>query len=871
MTELSTGSRLPGTVEPIRYEITIAPDLETFSFQGQETVDLKILQTTDTIKLNAADLNVRSGSLLMNGRTIDSTNIDLDHEQETVTFSFNESLPIGEYTLVTEFDGTLNDQLKGFYRSQYLDDSGQTCYLATTQFEATDARRAFPCWDEPAFKAIFEIRLVIPPQLTALSNMPIESENMDTDGRRVVKFAPSPQMSTYLVAMLVGDFACVEGITDDGTVIRVWATKGKEQQGHFALANSIKLLRYLNDYFGIPYPLPKLDHIAVPDFAAGAMENWGAITYRETALLFDPVNSATQSRQRIMEVVAHEMAHMWFGDLVTMEWWDDLWLNESFASWMGDKAVDHLYPEWQMWSQFVSHDTNSALGLDGLRNSHPIEQEVGHPSEIRELFDAISYSKGGSVLRMLETFLGPDVFRDGLREYIASYQYGNARTEHLWGALAKVSGQPVTVVMDSWIKQVGYPFLQVIPTEDSNAGIGLELRQRRFLYDHLDTDVGLEENLTWHVPVNITGEQDSAETSFLMSDERLAVIIPGRLDHLSKPWIKVNAKQTGFYRVNYDETGWQRLAEAIQANDIGDIDRLGLQNDAYALVRAGYLPATVFLSFVKSYANEVDAVVWGDLSANLRGLHGLLWDEECLSLYERFAGRLYGSIAAEVGWNPKPGEGHLDSILRSVVLGQYGSYGDIGTVDEAKRLFGEFLKDPDKLHPDLRGVVFGLVAQAGGKDTFDALWKAQEETSLHEEKVRILISMSRFREKSLLTQLLERSLTDAVRSQDTVSVVTAVSANRRGRDLAWEFVKGNWSEFDRRYGKGGFGIMRLVSITGTFTEQSMEEEVEEFFRTHPAPGASRTILQALERIRLNFKWLALNRGSINAWLNAEPN
>ena len=424
--------RLPTNVRPERYELTLTPDLDDFTFEGVEAVSLDIVEATKTLVLNAAELTVHEVSVtLADGASIQAS-VEVDEETERATVTLAREAPLGAATLHLRFSSVLNDQMRGFYRSTYAAPDGSTRRMATTQFEATDARRAFPCWDEPAVKAVFDVTLIIPDGLDAVSNMPKASDEPLADGKRSVRFEPTPMMSTYLLVFIVGDLARVEATASNGTVVGVWTTRGKEEQGRFALENSVRILDYMNEYFGIDYPLPKMDHIAVPDFAAGAMENWGAITYRETALLFDPGNSAAQARQRILEVVAHEMAHMWFGDLVTMEWWDDLWLNESFASWMGDKAVDHLYPEWQMWTQFVSQDTNTALGLDGLRSSHPIEATVNDPAEIRELFDAISYSKGGAVLRMLEDFLGPETFRSGLHDYLSANAYGNARTEHLW-------------------------------------------------------------------------------------------------------------------------------------------------------------------------------------------------------------------------------------------------------------------------------------------------------------------------------------------------------------------------------------------------------------------------------------------------------
>ncbi|MCH7800604.1 MAG: M1 family peptidase, partial [Chloroflexi bacterium] len=404
MTE-ARNATLPENVKPSRYDLTLAPDLVGFTFSGSESIDIEIIEPTSEISLNCAEIEIQSCSLTFDGEEQTPVETVFDEKAETVTFNFGSRIAPGQAKLNIEFTGELNDRLLGFYRSLYTDADGNEKCLAATQFESTDARRAFPCWDEPAVKAAFQVTLIIPSELKAVSNMEIVDETDEGNGKTRLRFAETPVMSTYLLVFIVGDLACVEDTTPDGTLMRVWATRGNEDKGRFALETSIDLLAYFNEYFGIPYPLSKLDHLALPDFAAGAMENWGAITYRETALLVDPENSSAGTREVVAAIISHEMAHLWFGDLVTMAWWDDLWLNESFASWMGDKAVDALHPEWEMWTQFLTNDTMSALSLDGLQNSHPIEQEVNNPDEIGQLFDAISYSKGASILRMLEQFL----------------------------------------------------------------------------------------------------------------------------------------------------------------------------------------------------------------------------------------------------------------------------------------------------------------------------------------------------------------------------------------------------------------------------------------------------------------------------------
>ena len=538
----SDAAVLPETASPSKYRIKLQPDLKNFTFGGEQSVDIQILEPTSTIVLNAIDLQISAVTLHASGTTLTSRSVTIDKEAETATLDFGETIQPGDALLEMVFTGELNDKLMGFYRSEYTSQDGGTRYLATTQFEPTDARRAFPCWDEPAKKATFEVTLVFSDEYQAISNTQVVEEAAPGPGLKSVRFAETPVMSTYLLAFIVGDLVSVKQRADGGTTIGVWTTPGKENQAGFALDTSVKLLGYFNDYFGIPYPLAKLDHIAIPDFAAGAMENWGAVTYRETALLVDPANSSAGTRQRVTEVIAHEMAHMWFGDLVTMEWWDDLWLNESFASWMGNKAVDWLFPEWEMWTQFVNMDTNRALSLDGLKNSHPIEQAVKNPAEVSQLFDAISYSKGASVIRMLENFLGEETFRKGLNRYLSGHMYDNARTEDLWAALETESGQPVTAIMDSWVKQMGYPVLQV-ESDRSGGQTRLSITQERFVYDRLlgesepDTEV-------WRVP--ISASQNGQESA--------VIVLAGRHAQLDVPggdsgWVTVKPLRTGGFRV----------------------------------------------------------------------------------------------------------------------------------------------------------------------------------------------------------------------------------------------------------------------------------------------------------------------------------
>lgn len=854
---------LPDNVKPASYDITLEPDFSTFKFKGSETIRIEVLSSTSTVTLNSIEIDIHSCTVTpLGGTEMPAESISLDEEAETATLAFASDLPVGEATLAIEFTGELNDKLRGFYRSSYTDIDGNERHMATTQLEATDARRAFPCWDEPSLKATFTLTLVVPADMTAVSNMPITREEEMRPGVKSVSYAETPIMSTYLLAFIVGDLSYIEEVGDNGTLMRVFTTRGREEQGRFALETSIRLLKYFNDYFGIPYPLPKLDHFAIPDFAAGAMENWGAITYRETALLVDPENTSVGTRQIVAAIIAHEMAHMWFGDLVTMAWWNDLWLNESFASWMGDKATDNLFPDWEVWTQFVSSDTNRALSLDGLRSSHPIEQEVRNPAQIGELFDAISYSKGGSILRMLESFLGEETFRQGLHKYLTTHQYDNAERTDLWNALADVSGEPVAEIMDSWVLQTGYPMLDV-GVERSGGNISHHLMQRRFVYDSI-LDDSADDDTLWKVPLGVYTSNGESTATRLMESKSLTwdVPDPGAADDA---WTKINPEQTGFYRVRYSSADLQRLVEPIRSKTLTPIDRLGIQNDAFALSRAGIIPATDFLTIAEAYRSEDNAPVCADLSSNLGGLDNLLCDETYYGNFKAYSRSIFQQVASQVGWDAKPNETNMDALLRSTVLSHVGSNDDEDALREAAARFAAYADDPASVSPDIRGIVFRLAAKSGGRSEYDAMWQLRADTPLQEEKVRFLYGLTSFEDRALLEETLNRSLGDEVRVHDTVSVITLVAGNTIGRDLAWQFLKDNWAELDRRYGEGGFAIMRLVGIASAFTALEMHDDVERFFTDNPAPGAARTISQALERIRLNAAWLDRNRDELAGW------
>ena len=849
---------LPSGISPSKYRLSLSPDMQKFTFDGEVQIAVEVLNTVNTIVLNAAELQIQKIAVTTRGKEVGILDSSLDEEDETLTISLESEIAPGNAEISIQFVGQLNDRLLGFYRSSYKDIKGDERYLATTQFESTDARRAFPCWDEPEHKATFDVTLVIPEHLTAVSNMPVISQIPANHGKTAVNFDTTPVMSTYLLAFIVGDISCIEQKSTSGTLMRVWTTKGKEEQGRFALETSLELLDFYNNYFGIPFPLPKLDHIAIPDFAAGAMENWGAITYREVALLVDPENSSAGTRQIVAAIISHEMAHMWFGDLVTMKWWNDLWLNESFASWMGDKAVDSIHPEWDMWTQFLTADTASAFSLDGLTNSHPIEQEVNNPAEIGQLFDAISYSKGGSVLRMLEDYIGAEDFRTGISDYLNKHSYSNAETSDLWNALGESSGKPVSRVMDSWVKQTGFPVLSPVRKKEQ-----LSISQQRFRYENISSSTASDKT-KWFIPIKVSSQSTENISDGLIESSEESI----NLNTHSNEWFKLNPDQTGFYRVNYQTSDLSKLEEAIQNGDLNGKDRLGLQGDAYALCRAGYSSVSSFLSLSRAYSKETEAPVLSDLASGLRGIENLIEGSDFHNLYMEFCRGIFQNIAENSGWDKKKSEGHLQALLRSTALSNLGHYGDEDTLHQASSKFSLYATNPDSVHPDIRSVVFNLAAKIGNRDTYDLIWNLEKTTELQEEKVRFHSALTNFSDTYLLNETLERSLTNDIRVQDTIRVIVSVASSGTGRSLAWDFVRNNWDELDRRYGDGGFALMRLVSLVSGFSTLERLKEVEDFFSSNPTPAAERTIEQAKERIRLNSAWLNKYSGEVEDFLRS---
>ena len=851
-------SRLPSNILPIHYNIFLRPDLKNLTFEGQMSVELRIQNLTDTLICNAADLTI--SEVHVNNQA--ANDVVLSKDEETMTASFSSPFPEGsEAKLTCKFKGTLNDMMRGFYRSKYTE-KGEERFGACTQFEATDARRCFPCWDEPAIKATFDITVSAPKDRVVLSNMPVQDEVADQDvsDYRVVKFETSPKMSTYLVAIVVGEYDYVED-TQGSVKVRVYTPLGKTEQGRFALESSKRAIQFYNDFFGVPYPLKKYDCIAIADFQCGAMENWGLVTFRESAVLADPANTSSSSKQWIAIVVTHEMAHQWFGNLVTMEWWTHLWLNEGFASFMENTCTHALFPQYDIWTQFVANTLIHALELDALKNSHPIEVDVGHPSEVDEIFDDISYNKGASVIRMLHNYIGNEAFRKGMASYLTKFSYKNALTADLWASLEEASGKPVGKVMSTWTGQMGFPVIKVKRSSGENV---LTLTQEKF-----DADGGSSEESKmyhWNVPIKIKTSKGNVQ-EFLLEDKSMTVTV-NDLDEST--WYKINPEFVGYYRVAYDDAdpnNMEMLKAAIQSQELSEVDRLGLLDDLFALVQAGKASAVDALRLMDAFKDKEESYVcWSAILNCLVKLRIILADTKFYEThFQPFIVDLLSNIANKIGWVKEENEHHTKALLRGQILGCMGCNGHEPTIAEARRRFNDHVSGTTLIPADLRVAVYRTVACNGDASTHTQLLKLFRDDELHEEKDRISRAMGACKDKEVLTKVLSFAISDEVRNQDTPFVIASVGNNSKGRDLAWDFVKSNHKLFHDRY-KSGMLMTRLCQrTTQNFNTLDKAKEVEEFFNTHPNP-AERTIRQSIESIRLNASWLERDCSQIEKYL-----
>ncbi len=825
--------RLPRTVTPSRYELTLEPDLGARVFRGSEDVRIHVHEPVQEIVLNAAGLQIAEGRLSDgNGTKIGVVDLVIDAESDRVRVLLSEPPAPGEWTLHLEFRGALNERLVGFYPSTYTDEQGSPHTVASTHFEAADARRAFPCWDEPDLKAEFAVTLVVDDGLLALSNGPEVGRETAGEGKVAVRFADTIPMSTYLVAFVVGPLELTDPVDVDGVPLRIAHVPGKSHLVDFALEVGAFSLRFFTEYYGMPYPERKVDFVALPDFAAGAMENLGLITYREALLLVDPDQATQQELLAVADVVAHELAHMWFGDLVTMRWWNGIWLNEAFATFMANLAVDAFRPEWDRWGSFRRSCT-VALEVDALDSTRPIEFPVRSPEDAADMFDSLTYTKGAAVLRMLERYLGPDRFRDGIRRYLSEHALGNTETSDLWDSIEAATGEPVRRIMDSWIWKGGHPLVSV-----EAEGQTLRLTQERFRY------AGGDDGERWEVPLLVRQTLDGQRRVDPVLVEPAGSSLP-----LLGPdaTVVANAEGASFLRIGYEgelrDRAWGPGLAALEP-----IERFGLVDDAWAGVVAGNVWASEFLGLIARFGDETDLHVWQSIVTGLGWLDRFVKGAHREGL-RRSVRELAGPAFERLGWDPRADESDLTRSLRGALVVALAVLGNDLDIAAGARSLEEAARAGSHVDAALAAAGVAVVAATGGPEEYERFLARRIDAPTPQEQLRYLYALSDFRHPELMERTLGMALSDEVRSQNAAFLLSRAIANRDLGAKAWSFVKANWEEANRRLPPNT--IIYLAEGVRLLTTPEQEADVRWFFEGHDIPQAKKMLQQALERQRIN--------------------
>jgi puromycin-sensitive aminopeptidase len=819
--------RLPRTAIPSRYDLELAPSLDSATFDGRVEVRVDVVEPTTDLVLNAAELQIHECHVDGAAATW-----RLEPETERLFVTPADRLQSGPAVLTIAFSGALNDKLRGFYRSTYSADGDGERVIATTQMQATDCRRAFPCWDEPDLKAVFAVTLVVEPGLLAVSNGREIGREERPGGRIAVRFADTMVMSTYLVAFVVGPLEATEPVDVGGNPLRIIHVPGKGRLAGFGLEVGAFALQWFERYYGIPYPSDKVDLLALPDFAAGAMENLGCITFRESLLLLDPATSTQSEQQNVADVVAHELAHMWFGDLVTMRWWNGIWLNEAFATFMELAACAAFRPEWDRWTLF-GLERSAAFETDSLATTRPVEYEVRSPAECEGMFDVLTYQKGGALLRMLEQYLGEERFREGVSHYLHSHEYDNTETGDLWDALEETSGEPVRRMMDSWIWQPGYPLVSA-----SLDGNELVLRQQRFAFDADALGVGAA--TSWLVPVLVRVGDDT--TSVLLDDggARISLAAP------DVP-VVVNAGGHGFYRVAYDGELRRRISGEVLGS-LDTLERYNLVDDAWNEVVAGRLAAADYLAFVEGFGGERDLAVWQAIVLGLRGLGRLLDDDHYPALQARVRA-LLAPVVAELG-EPVDGEDDLRGKLRGLLTAALAIHGgDESTQARCVELYEQGEAEPGRIDPELVAAATTVVAATGDDAVYDRLLERYRTAPTPQDQLRHLYALAEFDSEALVRRTCELAMSEEVKTQNAPFLLRTCIANRRHGAVAWDFVRRHWDEANQRFPNNT--IVRMVDGVRLLTDEAVAADVQAFFSEHPIKQAAKTLEQILERQRVN--------------------
>ncbi len=828
--------RLARTVVPVRYDLTLAPDLDRRDFIGRSVATVQIHEPTNVITCNADELEIKKvWAVDHTGTRTDAISIDLDSEKQRVTATFGRTLPTGDCKITYEFVGVLNDRLAGFYASTYTDADGASHTIAATQFESTDARRAFPCWDEPDFKAIYGVTLVVNDGLMAISNEPVLSEAVLSTGKRSITFHDSMIMSTYLLCFVVGELEATGPVDVGGVPLRIIHRPGQSHLTAFALEIGAFSLKYFASYYDIAYPGKKMDFIALPDFAAGAMENLGAVTYRETLLLVDPTSATHTELERIADVVAHEVAHMWFGDLVTMSWWNGLWLNEAFATFAEISCVAAFRPEWDRWTSF-GVARSSAMTIDALHSTRPIEYPVVSPTDAEGMFDVLTYEKGASVLRQLEMYLGEDRFRDGVRAYLRKHAYANSETSDLFDAIQQVTGEPVAEMMNGWIFTGGFP---LVSCDESQDGAGVTLSQQRFTFLPDATSA------TWQIPVLWRtiddGSPSSGRVNLGVAAESIAQ--PGGVTATV-----INAGGHGFYRVRYDDAMLMRLSAVLDR--LPPIERFSIVSDTWAAVLSGAVSAEAFIRLAESLNTERDPNVWAALLEGLGTLNQIAADEARPALHA-LIGRIAQPVLDDLSWNPEPGESALIGQLRGKII---ETLGVIVADDAVRSKAAEYLPsviagDDTGLGSDVEAAVIFVAARNGDVARWQQYFEAMKSAATPQQTIRFLQGLAAFEDPALRQKSLLLMLSDDVRSQDAPYALIRMSADRVNGPDTWNYMRTNWDALVAHV--PSTAVVRMTEGLTRRTEPDLPADIRSFFAAHPIPQGVKQLEQNLERLKVN--------------------
>jgi aminopeptidase N len=849
----TTPGKLPKIAMPLRYAIELAPDLQALTAEGSEIIDIDVREVTWRLQLNAVNLVISEATVDDGAQRAE---IVLDPRAETATLTFPTALTKGLHKLRFAFTARINPFGRGLFYADYPTEAGSK-RMISTQLEPADARRIFPCWDEPVFKASFALTVTVPQNFLAVSNMPIAKEELLAGGKKRVVFPPTPKMSSYLFVLSAGE---LERITADagGVTVGVVATAGKAEKGRFALENAVKLLDYYNDYFGSKYPLPKLDLIAVPGGFGGAMENWGGITFFESRLLFDPATTPDSARRGIFSVLAHEMAHQWFGDLVTTAWWDNLWLNEGFASWMQEKAAEHFYPQWKSWLNGYNQK-QLALLLDARRTSHPIQQPVADHSVAMTAFDPITYNKGQAFIRMLENYLGESAFRDGIRAYMAAHAYNNATTADLWQALERATGKQVSAIAASFTEQEGVPLVIAETACDGDAQ-RLTLKQERFTIIPSQANATLPP-LKWPVPVT-TGKVGAAESQTFLLDGN-AELAAGKCGEA----VKVNFGDIGYYRVDYGE----RLHAALTVHlmQMTPEDRLNVLDDEWAMVQAGRAEPASYFALVDALVVSDHRAVWDQVLNTFGGLDRLSQERAEQPALEAYAKATLRPVLDRLGWDGSGAGDDDDTLLRSSLIWTLGDLRDADTIAEARRRFASFLTDAKSLSPALVESVAHVIGVSAGRADYDALLSLARRSTQTNERVRYYYAAASARDPALAQDTLALTLTGEVPSTIVNGLLNTVARSGGHRDLAWDFVQKNLAALTARQGPD-FPHEFVPNFMTNFSDEAHADALRQFAPAQETLGGRVMTSRALEAIALSADLKARALPAIDAWIKAHP-